>query len=77
MKREFYGIGSEVYFINDEQKVDWGRITGIDYNVREVPNSCGGFSSPYRESTFYMIDDKYRRKGEFVFKSREELIKSL
>ena len=34
MKVDFYSIGSEVFFINDKQKVDWGYITGIKYEAK-------------------------------------------
>ena len=76
MKVEFFGIGSEVYFINDEHKVTWGYITGISYEARREGNS-DGFSAPVRETVIYIIDNKFRRNGKFVFKTREELIKSL
>lgn len=76
MIQEFYNIGGEVYFINDEQKIVSGYITEIFYNARREANS-DGFSSPFREAVYYVIDDQFRRNGKFVFKTKDELINSL
>ena len=76
MKVEVHGIGSEVFFINDKQKIDFGRVTEVYFEMRRQPNS-DGYSSPIAQYISYVIDDKYRRKAEFVFESRKELIDSL
>lgn len=76
MKVELFGIGAEVYFINDEQKVTWGYITGISYEARREGNS-DRFSAPVRETTIYIIDNKFRRNGKFVFRTKGELLNSL
>ena len=76
MKVDFYSIGSEVYFINDKQKVDCGYITGIEYEAKRISNS-DGYSTPILETAEYTIDGKYRRDGKFIFKTRDELINSL
>lgn len=76
MKIEFHSIGSEVYFIDNNQKITSGYITEVDFNMKKAPNS-DGYSSPFMQNTVYMIDDKFRRNAKFVFKSRKELIESL
>lgn len=76
MIREFFSIGSEVYFINDDQKIGCGYITEICYSAKKE-SSYDGWSNPVRETVHYVIDGKFRRKGEFVFRSRKELIDSL
>ena len=76
MIQELFNINSEVYFINDEQKIASGYITEICYNAKRVANS-DGFSSPFREAVYYVIDEQFRRNGKFVFKNRDELINSL
>lgn len=76
MNVEVYNIGSEVYFIDNNQKITSGYITEVDFNMKKAPNS-GGYSSPFTKNTVYMIDDKLRRNAKFVFKSRKELIESL
>ena len=76
MKREFFGINSEVYFINDEQKITWGYITGISYEAKKSGNS-DGFSDPVHETVIYVIDNQFRRNGKFVFKTKGELLDSL
>lgn len=76
MKVEVHSIGSEVFFINDKQKVDFGLVTEVYFEMRRTANS-DGYSSPITQNISYVIDDKYRRKAEFVFESRQELIDSL
>lgn len=76
MKVEVHGIGSEVFFINDKQKIDFGRVTEVYFEMRRQPN-FDGYSSPITQKVVYVIDGKYRRKAEFVFESRKELIDSL
>ena len=76
MKIEFHNIGSEVYFIDNNQKITSGYITEVDFNMKKAPKS-GGYASPFTQETVYMIDDKFRRNAKFVFKSRKELIESL
>lgn len=76
MTVEFYSIGEDVYFINDEQKVVCGHITEIEYNAKKNPNS-DGYSSLLKETIVYTIDHKYRRQERFVFKSRNKLIDNL
>ena len=76
MKVEVHGIGSEVFFINDKQKIDFGRITEVYFEMRRQSNS-DGYSSPITQNISYVIDGSFRRKAEFVFESRKELIDSL
>ena len=76
MIQELFNINSEVYYINDEQKIANGYITEICYNARREANS-DGFSPPFREAVYYVIDDQFRRNGKFVFKTKDELINSL
>ena len=76
MKIEFHNIGSEVCFIDNNQKITSGYITEVDFNMKKAPNS-DGYSSPITQNTVYVIDDKFRRNAKFVFKSRKELIESL
>ena len=76
MNVEVYGIGSEVYFIDNNQKITCGYITEIDFNMKKAPNS-NEYSSPVTQNTVYVIDDKFRRNAKFVFKSRKELIENL
>lgn len=76
MNVEVYSIGSEVYFIDNNQKITYGYITEVDFNMKKAPNS-DGYSSPFTKNTVYMIDDRFRRNAKFVFKSRKELIESL
>ena len=76
MKVEFFGIGSEVYFINDEQKITCGYITEICYNAKRI-SSPYGHSCWIRETVSYVIDNQFQRNEKFIFKTREELIKSL
>lgn len=76
MTVEFYSIGSDVYFINDEQKVVSGYITGIEYTAKKNPNA-NDYSDLVKETIVYTIDYKYRRQGRFVFKSRNRLIDNL
>ena len=76
MNVEVYSIGSEVYFIDNNQKITSGYITEIDFNMKKAPNS-DGYSYPFTQDTVYMIDDKFRRNAKFVFTSRKELIESL
>ena len=76
MKVEVHGIGSEVFFINDKQKIDFGRVTEVYFEMRRQPN-LDGYSSPITQNTVYVIDDKYRRNAKFVFDSRKDLIDSL
>ena len=76
MKVEVHGIGSEVFFINDKQKIDFGRVTEVYFEMKRTANS-DGYSSPITQNTDYVIDDKYRRNEKFVFDSRKDLIDSL
>lgn len=76
MKVDVHGIGSEVFFINDKQKIDFGRVTEVYFEMKRTANS-DGYSSPITQNTVYVIDDKYRRNAKFVFDSRKELIDSL
>ena len=76
MKIEFYNIGSEVCFIDNNQKIVYGYVSEIDFNMKKTPNS-DGYSSPITQNTVYVIDDKFRRNAKFVFASRKELIESL
>jgi hypothetical protein len=76
MNVEVYSIGSEVYFIDNNQKIACGYITEVDFNMKKAPNS-DGYSSPFTQNTVYVIDDKFRRNAKYVFKSRKELIESL
>lgn len=76
MEVEVYSIGSEVFFINDKQKIDSGYITEVYFEMKRSANS-DGYSSPITQNTDYVIDDKFRRNAKFVFKSRKELIESL
>lgn len=76
MKVEVHGIGSEVFFINDKQKIDFGRVTEVYFEMKRTANS-DGYSSPITQNTVYVIDDKYRRNAKFVFDSRKDLIDSL
>ena len=76
MKVEVCSIGSEVFFINDKQKIDWGYVTEVDFNMKRT-SSSDGYSSSITQNISYVIDNKYRRKAEFVFESRKELIDSL
>lgn len=76
MKVEVYSIGSEVFFINDKQKIDFGYITEVYFEMKRSANS-DGYSSPITQNTVYVIDDKYRRNAKFVFYSRKDLIDSL
>ena len=76
MNVEVYSVGSEVYFINDKQKVDSGYVTEVYFEMKRGTNS-DGYSSPITQNTFYVIDDKYRRNAKFVFDSRKDLIDSL
>ena len=76
MKVEVHGIGSEVFFINDKQKIDFGYVTEVYFEMKRTANS-DGYSSPITQNTVYVIDDKYRRNAKFVFDSRKELIDSL
>lgn len=76
MKVEVHGIGSEVFFINDKQKIDFGRVTEVYFEMKRTANS-DGYSSPITQDTVYVIDDKYRRNAKFVFDSRKDLIDSL
>lgn len=76
MKVEVHGIGSEVFFINDKQKIDFGRVTEVYFEMKRTANS-DGYSSPITQYTVYVIDDKYRRNAKFVFDSRKDLIDSL
>lgn len=76
MKVEVHGIGSEVFFINDKQKIDFGRVTEVYFEMKRTANS-DGYLSPITQNTDYVIDDKYRRNAKFVFDSRKDLIDSL
>lgn len=76
MKVDVHGIGSEVFFINDKQKIDFGYVTEVYFEMKRTANS-DGYSSPITQNTVYVIDDKYRRNAKFVFDSRKELIDSL
>lgn len=76
MKVEVYSIGSEVFFINDKQKIDSGYITEVYFEMKRSANS-DGYSSCIKQEINYVIDDKHRRKAAFVFESRKELIDSL
>ena len=76
MNVEFYSIGSEVCFIDNNQKIAYGYVSEIDFNMKKAPNS-DGYSSLFTQNTVYVIDDKFRRNAKFVFKSRKELIESL
>ena len=76
MKVEVHSIGSEVFFINDKKKIDFGRITEVYFEIKREPNS-DGYSSPITQYISYVIDGRFRRKAELVFESRKELIDSL
>ena len=76
MKVDVHGIGREVFFINDKQKIDFGYVTEVYFEMKRTANS-DGYSSPITQNTVYVIDDKYRRNAKFVFDSRKELIDSL
>ena len=76
MKVEVHSIGSEVFFINDKQKIDSGYITEVYFEMKRSANS-DGYSSPITQYISYVIDGRFRRKAEFVFESRKELIDSL
>lgn len=76
MKVEVHSIGSEVFFINDKQKIDSGYITEVYFEMKKTGNS-DGYSSSITQDTVYVIDDKYRRNAKFVFDSRKDLIDSL
>ena len=76
MKVEVHSIGSEVYFINDKQKIESGYITEVYIEMKRTANS-DGYSSPITQYISYVIDDKYRRNEKFVFDSRKDLIDSL
>lgn len=76
MKVEVHSIGSEVFFINDKQKISSGYITEVYFEMKKSTNS-DGYSSPITQNISYMIDGRFRKKAEFVFESRKELIDSL
>ena len=37
MNVEVYSIGSEVYFIDNNQKITCGYITEVDFNMKKAP----------------------------------------
>ena len=76
MKVEIHGIGSEVFFINDKQKIALGYVTEVYFEMKRTANS-DGYYSPITQNISYVIDGRFRRKAEFVFESRKELIDSL
>ena len=76
MKVEVHSIGSEVFFINDKQKIDFGYVTEVYFEMKRTANSDGN-SSPITQNISYVIDGRFRKKAEFVFESRKELINSL
>lgn len=76
MTVEVFSIGREVVFINDKQKIDYGHITEVYIEIKKATNS-DGYSSPVTQNISYVIDGRFRRKAEFVFGSRKELIDSL
>ena len=76
MKVEVHDIGRRVFFINDKQKIDFGRVTEVYFEMKRSANS-DGYSSPVTQYISYVIDGRFRRKAEFVFESRKELIDSL
>lgn len=62
MKVETHNIGSEVYFINDKQKVDSGYVTEVYFEMKRGTNS-DGYSSPITQNISYVIDGRFRRKA--------------
>jgi len=73
MTVEFLNIGDSVYFLNDNQKIDVGRITSIDFYAQERRS----MDDENCRKTTYVIRNLYRRDSDKVFQTRQELIDSL
>ena len=66
MKVEVHSIGNEVYFINDKQKVDFGYITEVYFEMKRGTNS-DGYSLPITQNTVYVIDDNIEETQSLYF----------
>lgn len=74
-----YNIDELVYFINNDYKIDCGQITAIKflkknhYGLSDYNITMHILQSPIT----YTIEGIFDRNEDYVFKTKEELLKSL